>query len=154
MSHAPRINLFTHAPAHLQAMIKLSATVIEGSLDARLIELVQLRISQINGCGLCIDMHWRHLLRQDANPRHLNALSAWREAPFFSERERAALAWAEQVNAIPHSEPSDQDFALVQQHFSDTEIAELGYAIAAIRAWNVLNVSLRNPIPENPPPGM
>ena len=153
-THAARIPFFQLAPANLQAMINLSGTVKKSSLGARLIELVHLRVSQINGCGVCIDMHWRDLIKQEADPRHLNALAGWREAPFFSERERAALHWAEIVNAIPVKDPGDDDFARLQEHFTNNEIAELGYAIAVIKGWNVLNVSLRNPIPETPAPGV
>ena len=153
MTHAARIALFQLAPPNLHAMINLSASVKKSSLGERLVELVQLRVSQINGCGVCIDMHWRDLIKQDLNPRHINALAGWREAPFFSERERAALQWAELVNAIPNKEPGDADFADLKAHFSDTEIAELSYAIAVIKGWNVLNISLRNPIPEVPAPG-
>ena len=154
MTHTARIALFELAPATLQAMIQLSTTVKQSALGVRLVELVQLRVSQINGCGLCIDMHWRALMKLDINPRHINALSGWREAPFFSERERAALNWAEAVNAIPHAQPGDADFAALEDQFSDAEIAELGYAIAVIKGWNLLNVSLRTPIPEVPAPGM
>lgn len=153
MTHAARIPFFQHAPASLKAMLDLSTTVKKSSLGERLVELVLLRVSQINGCGVCVDMHWRALIKSDAQPRHLNALPGWREAPFFSERERAALQWAEAVNAIPHSQPSDEDFATLKQHFSDNEITELSYALVAIRGWNMLNVSLRNPIPETPAPG-
>ena len=153
MTHAARLPFYTLAQPSLQAMIKLSGTVKTSSLGPRLVELVNLRVSQINGCGVCIDMHWRDLIRQEADPRHLNALAGWRESPFFSERERAALHWAEVVNAIPLKDPSDEDFARLQQHFSDNEIAELGYAIAVIKGWNVLNISLRNQIPETPAPG-
>jgi AhpD family alkylhydroperoxidase len=153
MTHTARIAFFTLAQPSLQAMIKLSGTVKTSSLGPRLVELVNLRVSQINGCGVCIDMHWRDLIRQEADPRHLNAVAGWREAPFFSERERAAFNWAEVVNAIPLKDPSDTDFALLQAHFSDNEIAELSFAIAVIKGWNVLNVSLRNQIPETPAPG-
>ena len=153
MTHPARLPFFQLAQANLQAMIKLSGTVKNSSLGARLVELVNLRISQINGCGVCIDMHWRDLIGQEAEPRHLNALAGWREAPFFSERERAALNWAELVNAIPLKDPGDDDFARLQAHFSDNEIAELSYAIAVIKGWNVLNISLRNQIPEVPAPG-
>jgi AhpD family alkylhydroperoxidase len=154
MSHNARIAFHKLAPANLQAMINLSASVKKSSLGARLVELVNLRISQINGCGLCVDMHWRDLLGQGAEPRHLNAVAAWREAPFFSEREKAALRWAEIVNGQPHSDASDEEFARVREHFSEVEVVELGYAVAAIKGWNMLNLSLRNPIPEVPPPGM
>jgi AhpD family alkylhydroperoxidase len=126
----------------------LSLSVHDGLLGARLVELVQLRLSQINGCAYCIDMHWSALVKQDMDPRHINALAGWREAPFFSERERAALQWAELVNAIPHRDPGDADFAALKAHFNDAEIAELGFVTAAIRAWNMLNVSFRNPVPE------
>lgn len=153
MSHEARIHFHQYAKPSLQAMIALSTTVKQSSLGPRLVELVNLRVSQINGCGFCMDMHWRDLIRQEADPRHLNALPGWREAPFFSARERAALRWAEAVNAIPASSPSDEDFAELHAHFSDNEIVELGYAIAVIRGWNALSVSLRNQIPEVPAPG-
>jgi AhpD family alkylhydroperoxidase len=126
----------------------LSATIHKSSLGTRLVDLVLLRVSQINGCTFCIDMHWRELIRHDADPRHLNALAGWREAPFFSEHERAALRWAEIVTATPHSDASDAEFAALRAHFSDAEIAELGFVIAVINAWNLLNVSFRNPVPE------
>lgn len=140
----------------MQAMIALSGTVKKSSLGPRLVELINLRISQINGCGVCVDMHWRDLIKQEVEPRHLNAIAGWREAPasFFSERERAALNWAEAVNALPHKHPGDVDFDLLKSHFSDNEIAEMSYAIAVIRGWNVINASLHNQIPEVPPPGM
>ncbi len=153
MNHTARLPFFQLAQPSLQAMIKLSGTVKNSSLGPRLVELVNLRVSQINGCGVCIDMHWRDLMRQEADPRHLNALAGWREAPFFSERERAALQWAEMVNAIPLKDPGDEDFARLQAQFNANEIAELSYAIAVIKGWNVLNISLRNQIPETPAPG-
>ena len=150
-----RIPFFQLAPANLQAMIALSGSVKKSSLGARLVELINLRVSQINGCGVCVDMHWRDLMKQEVPPRHLNAIAGWREAPasFFTERERAALNWAEAANALPHKHPSDADFALLKSHFSDSEIAEISYAIATIRAWNLINASLLNQIPEVPPPG-
>lgn len=154
MSHTLRIPFFTLAPANLKAMINLSASVKSSSLGAYLVELIQLRVSQINGCGVCIDMHWRDLIKQDANPRHLNALPGWREAPFFSDRERAALGWAEAVNALPQQDNTDAAFAELEKHFNPTEVAELSFAVAAIKGWNMLNLSLRNQIPEVPPPGM
>ncbi len=134
-------------------MIALSGSVKQSSLGPRLVELVHLRVSQINGCGVCVDMHWRDLIKQDAEARHLNAIAGWREAPFFSARERAALGWAEAVNALPHRDHTDAAYGALQQHFSDTEVAELTYAVAAIKSWNVINLSLRNQIPQVPAPG-
>jgi AhpD family alkylhydroperoxidase len=153
VSHPARIPFFQLAPANLKAMIALSTSVKQSSLGPRLVELVNLRVSQINGCGVCIDMHWRDLIKQDADPRHLNALAGWREAPFFSARERAALGWAEAVNALPQRDDTDVAYAEAERHFSSQEIAELGYAISAIKGWNLLNLSLRNQIPEVPPSG-
>lgn len=153
MSNTVRIPYATLAPANFHALIALSISVKQSSLGYRLVELVQMRVSQINSCGICVDMHWRDLIRQEVEPRHLNALAGWREAPFFSERERAALAWAEAVNALPQADATDAAYAELHQHFNDTEIVELTYAVAAIRAWNVINLSLRNQIPEVPAPG-
>jgi len=148
MSQAVRIPYFKLAPKSFQAMLNLSATAHDGALGARLVDLVFLRVSQINGCAYCIDMHWRDLMKQGMDPRHANAVAGWREAPFFSARERAALHWAELITAIPHSDASDEEFARLRQHFSDAEIAELGFAIAVINAWNLLNAGFRNPVPE------
>lgn len=149
-----RIPLFSVAPQGLQAMIALSQAAKASSLGERIVELVNLRVSQVNGCGVCIDMHWRDLVRQGADPRHLNTVAAWRESPFFDARERAALRWADALNALPHRDDTDAAYGELREHFNETQVAELGYAIAVIRGWNVINLSLRNPIPVNPPPGM
>lgn len=154
MSNAARISLFKFAPVLLKAKTDLSMLIKKSSLGERLVELVNLRISQINGCGFCVDMHWRDLIRQGMDARHLNAVAVWREAPFFSERERAALRWAEIVNGQPHIDASDEEFKRVREYLSENEVVELGYAVAAIKGWNMLNLSLRNPIPEVPAPGM
>lgn len=148
MTQAPRVPYFQLAPKAFQQLVDLSAGIEKGRLGRRLVVLVFLRVSQINGCAYCIDMHWRDLIRQDADPRHLNAVAGWREAPFFSPSERAALRWAEIVTATPHSDASDEEFARLKAHFSDEGISELGFAIAVINAWNLLNVSFRNPVPE------
>jgi len=152
MTHSARIAYHQLAPRAFQGLLALSGALRRDLLGQRLVDLVFLRVSQINGCAYCIDMHWRDLIRQDADPRQLNAVAGWREAPFFDARERAALRWAEIVNAIPAADASDEEFALLRAQFSDEEIAELGFAIAVINAWNRLNVSLRNPLPESPQP--
>jgi len=131
----------------MKAMRAVEAYLKQSGLDHGLLHMIKLRASQMNGCAYCVDMHWRDLLRHDVDPRHANAVAAWREAPFFSERERAALHWAELVTAIPNRDPSDEAFAVLREHFSDEEIAELGFSIAVINAWNLLNVSFRNPVP-------
>jgi AhpD family alkylhydroperoxidase len=145
-----RLDYHALAPKSARALGQLSYAA-GSTLDKRLKELVNLRISQINGCAFCIDMHWADLLKQGVEPRRVNAVAGWREAHrFFDEKERAALNWAEAVNAIPQRTPSDSDFDQVKQHFSDAEIAELTFSVVAIRGWNVLNASFRTQVPETP----
>lgn len=148
MTHTARINYSQLAPTAFRNLYQLSKDLRGDLLGHRLVELVFLRVSQINGCAYCIDMHWRELMKMDADPRHVNAVAGWREAPFFDERERAAFEWAELVTGIPHSDPSDEAFARLRKQFSEEEIAELGFVIATITAWNLLSVSFRNPVPE------
>jgi AhpD family alkylhydroperoxidase len=150
MSHEPRLDYHAAAPRAARALATLSHTA-GASLGTRLKELVQLRISQINGCAFCIDMHWAALLKDGMDPRHVNAVAGWREAQrFFGERERAALAWAEALNAVPQRTPGDAEFAELRRHFSEAEIADLSFAVCAIRAWNMLNASFHTPVPEVP----
>jgi AhpD family alkylhydroperoxidase len=142
-----RLPYFQLAPKAFQGLLNLSGAIRKDVLGARLTELVFMRVSQMNGCAFCIDMHWAELLKLDADPRHVNAVAGWREAPFFSDRERAALNWAEAVTSRSHHATSDEEFAKLREHFSDEEIAELGFAISTITAWNLLNLGFRNPIP-------
>lgn len=150
MSHEPRLNYQAAATKTIQALVAFSK--VSGSdLEPRLTELVRLRVSQINGCAFCLDMHAADLLRQGVDPRHLHTVAGWREAHrFFSPRERVALAWAEAVNAIPQRTPSDAEFAALRDHFKDSEIAALTFVVCAIRAFNMLNVSFCSPVPEKP----
>ncbi len=150
MTLTARLPYHELAPKAFQGLLALSNALRRDLLGHRLVDLVLLRVSQINGCAYCIDMHWRDLVKMEVDPRHLNAVAGWREAPFFSDRERAALRWAEIVTATPHSDASDEEFARLKPHFSDEEIANLGFTIAAINAWNLLNVSFRMPLPEKP----
>jgi AhpD family alkylhydroperoxidase len=150
MSHAPRLNYHALDAKSARALSQLSYAAGSG-LDKRLHEIVNLRISQINGCAFCIDMHWADLVKQGVEPRQVNAVAGWREAHrFFSDADRAALAWAESVNAVPHRSPSDEEFEAVKQHFTDEQIASLTFAVGAIRAWNMLNASFHTPVPEVP----
>jgi AhpD family alkylhydroperoxidase len=145
-----RLDYHALAPAAARAGAQFSHAAGK-TLDKRLRELVNLRISQINGCAFCIDMHWADLVKQGMDPRHVNAVAGWREANrFFTERERAALNWAEAVNAVPHRAPSDADFDEARRHFSDAEIAALTFAVGAIRSWNMLNAAFRTQVPETP----
>ena len=150
MNPEPRMNYQAAAPKSTKALAAFSMAAAP-SIDARLRELVNLRVSQINGCAFCMDMHAAALTKQGVDPRHLHTVAGWREAHrFFSPRERAALAWSEAVNAVPNRTPSDGEFRDMREQFSESEIAELTYAITAIRAWNMLNASFHMPVPETP----
>jgi AhpD family alkylhydroperoxidase len=150
MSTEARFDYHRLAPKSAQALARFSH-VAAASLDLRLRELLNLRISQINGCAFCMDMHAAALLAGGVDQRVLNTVAGWREAPrLFSERERAALGWAEAVNALPQRTPSDAEFEAVRAQFSPEEIAELTFAVGAIRAWNMLNASSHTPIPPTP----
>ena len=150
MSHQPRLAYYAAAPKVTDAMVQFSRSV-GTSLGLRLKEMVQLRISQINGCAFCIDMHWAALVKDGMEARHINALPGWREARrFFSERECAALGWAEAVNAVPHRTPSDAEFEEARRHFSEAELVDLTFTIGAIRAWNMLNASFHTQVPKVP----
>jgi AhpD family alkylhydroperoxidase len=150
MSQQPRLDYHSLAPNAAKALARFSFAA-GGALGPRLKELVNLRISQINGCAFCIDMHWAALLKQGMDPRHVNAVAGWREAHrFFSDGERAALNWAEAVNAVPQRVASDADFQEIRRHFNDAQIAELTFAVGAIRSWNMLNASFHTPVPEVP----
>jgi AhpD family alkylhydroperoxidase len=146
----PRLNYQAAALKPTQALVAFSMAAAP-NIDERLRELVNLRVSQVNGCAYCLDMHSHALAKMGVDPRAINTVAGWREASrFFSPREQAALAWAEAVNAVPHRTPSDGEFREMREHFKDAEIAELTFAVCAIRAWNMLNASFHMPVPEQP----
>lgn len=150
MSQEPRLNYHAAAPKSAQALVAFSRDSAP-SLEPRLRELVNLRVSQVNGCAFCMDMHAHALAQMGVDARTLNTVAGWREARrFFSPRECAALAWAEGVNAVPQRTPSDAEFRELREHFKDGEIAQLTFAIGAIRAWNMLNASFHTPVPAQP----
>jgi len=142
---------FEAAPEARDALRGLERYLAGASLPKLLIELVKLRVSTINGCTYCIDMHWRTLREAGEPEQRLYGLRTWREQSGYSPRERAALAWAESVTLVAETNVPDAVFAEVSAHFSEREIMDLTYAIAAINAWNRLCVALRIP-PRNPLP--
>jgi AhpD family alkylhydroperoxidase len=111
-------------------------------LEKSLLDLVNLRASQINGCAYCLDMHWKDLRAAGENEQRLYSLDAWRESPYYSDRERAALAWTEAVTRIEEHVP-DAVYAEVRAHFNDKELGDLTLAIATINAWNRLSIASR-----------
>ncbi len=152
MSASPRLSspAVMLAPAAAKALTHLSV-IAAPSIDRRLRELVNLRVSQINGCAFCLDMHSHALLKMGVSQRQLNTLAGWREAQrLFTDKERAALAWAEAVNAVPHHVPTDEEFRHVREHFDEREVTELTFLVAAIRGWNAVNASLHTAVPPQP----
>lgn len=112
-------------------------------LDPGLLELVKLRSSQINGCAFCIDMHTKDARSRGESEQRLYALSAWRETPFYTVRERAALEWAEAVTKVSDHQVPDELYELVKPHFTEKELVDLTLAVIAINAWNRLAISFR-----------
>lgn len=135
------------APDGYKAFGPLFDYVKNCGLERRLVELVYLRTSQINGCAYCVDLHWRELLKEGEDTRKLNSVVTWKEAPFFSARERAALAWSESVTRLADTGVPDSDFATVKTAFSDKEIADLTIVIGLMNALNRLGVSSRLAVP-------
>jgi AhpD family alkylhydroperoxidase len=138
----PRLNYPKLAPEPLKVMYGLEAHVRECGLEHGLLELVKTRASQINGCAFCLDMHTQDARAAGETEQRLYALSAWREAPFFTERERAALAWTEAVTTLDGPVP-DAVYEEVRPHFAEKELVDLTWAVVAINAWNRLAISFR-----------
>jgi AhpD family alkylhydroperoxidase len=130
-------------PWNLQTMSGLEAYLHQSGLEIPLLHLIKLRASQVNGCAYCIDMHWKDLRTIGETEQRLYGLDAWRESPYYSDRERAALAWAEAVTFITDGHVSDAVYEEVKPHFSDKELADLTLAVATINAWNRLAIASR-----------
>ena len=148
----PRLNYFEAAPDGLKAMLGLEQFIRACGLERPLIELVKVRTSQINGCAYCIDMHWKDARAAGETEQRLYGLSAWRESPYYTDRERAALGWTESLTLLSRTGAPDADFAPVREHFGDKDLANLTLAIAAINAWNRLAVGFRSPAGTYQPP--
>ena len=139
----PRINPMA-APGVIEAMLGLSNYLRKsGLLDESLVNLISLRASQINGCAYCIDMHWKDLRAAGETEQRLYGLDAWEESPYYTDRERAALAWTESVTNIREGHVPDEVYERVREFFSEKELADLTLAVAAINSWNRLNIAVR-----------
>lgn len=138
-----RIDCRTVAPEGHKAFGRVHRYIAECGLEPALVHLVYLRVSQLNGCAYCIDLHWRDALAEGVSPRKANAVAAWEEAPFFSARERAALAWAESLTRIAETRAPDALYEQARLYFSERELADLTYAAALMNAFNRLGVGLR-----------
>ena len=139
-----RIDYKKVAPEAYKAMHGIEACVRGSGLEHSLLELVKTRVSQINGCAHCLDMHTKEARAAGETEQRLHLLPAWREAPFYSDRERAALAWAEAVTQISTNGVPDEIYAEVRRHFDEKALVDLTLAIVGINGWNRLAVAFRS----------
>lgn len=138
-----RINFKTLVPAAYRAMLALESYVHQSGLETSLLELVKMRASQINGCAYCLDMHSKDARATGETEQRLYVLPAWREAPFYSDRERAALAWTEAVTLVSRTHVPDDAYDFARKHFSEEELVNLTMAIVAINGWNRIQIGFR-----------
>lgn len=138
-----RLDFYTADPAIMKVLIGVENQLAKGTLDILLKELVRLRASQINGCAFCLDMHVTDALKEGETQRRLATVSAWRETPFFSERERAALEWTESLTLISQNHVPDSVWEAVRPHFTDAELMELTALITSINSWNRFAIAFR-----------
>jgi len=138
-----RVDYTQHLPAAFKGLSTASMQVHAGSIGAELTELLFLRVSQLNGCAFCLDMHASALRKAGVDQRKLDTVAGWHDSPFFDARERAALAWAESLTRLANATPDDATYAALAEQFDERGIAEVTMAIALINAWNRLGVGLR-----------
>lgn len=138
-----RLNYAKAAPGIYDAMDALDQYLGTCGLEEPLLHLVRLRASQINGCAYCLDMHWKDLVATGEKEQRLYSLDAWRECPYYTERERAALAWTEAVTRIADGHVPDAVYQEVGPHFSEKELSDITLTVATINAWNRLSIAAR-----------
>ena len=139
----PRIDYLKSARGAYHAMLGIEHYLQQCGLEESLQNLIKLRVSQINGCAYCIDMHWKDLRAAGEAEQRLYGLDAWEESPYYTERERAGLAWAESVTNIQEGHVPDGVFERVKEFFNDKELADLTLAVTAINSWNRLSIAAR-----------
>lgn len=138
----PRIDLKV-APGAYQALRGLETYLHQSGLEISLLHLIKFRASQINGCAYCLDMHWKDARALGESEQRLYGLDAWEESPYYTDRERAALAWTDAVTRVAETHVPDEVYEKVRAHFTEKEIADLTLAVATINAWNRVAISLR-----------
>jgi AhpD family alkylhydroperoxidase len=139
----PRIDFYRLSPDGYKAMLGLEHYLSKSKVESKLLHLIKLRVSQMNGCAFCLDMHWKDLRAEGETEQRMYSLDAWRETPYYTDRERAALAWAEAVTNITDGHAPDERFEEARQHFSEQELADLTLAIATINSWNRISIAFR-----------
>jgi len=142
----PRVDVTNFLTSGMgRAMLSLSSEV-EAAIERPLFELIKIRASQINGCAYCLDMHTKDARRAGETEQRIYALSAWRETPFFTDRERAALEWTEALTRVAETHVPDDVFDRVSKQFKEEEIVALTFGVVVINSWNRLAISLRPPV--------
>ena len=139
-----RINYRTANAETYQALLAMHQHLAKVFTDAKLRALVELRVSQINGCAFCLDMHSTEARHLGESQQRLDCVAAWREAPFFTERERTALAWAEALTCLAETRAPDEIYNEVKKHFSERELVDLTAVIGMINLWNRMSVGFRS----------
>lgn len=139
----PRFNFSQSSADAYQALIQIERYLHRTGLEASLLHMIKLRASQMNGCAYCIDMHWKDLKALGETDQRMYSLDAWRECPYYSERERAALAWTEAVTRVADGHVPDEVYQALKAQFSDQEISDLTVAAALINTWNRLVIASR-----------
>ena len=147
-----RINLMHVNPGVIDAMLGLEKQVRQAGFDGKLLDLVRMRASQINGCSTCLDIHSKDARANGETEQRLYGLNAWRETPYYSARERAALEWTEALTLVSETHVPDDVYERVREQFSEDELAHLSLAVVAINGWNRLNVAART-VPGDYVPG-
>lgn len=138
-----RIDYSKVDPEGINGLLQLEKHVHDSGLDPLLLELVRLRVSQINGCAYCLDMHTKNARSLGESEQRLYGISAWREAPYYSDRERAALAWSEAVTMVSQDHVPEEVYQEVRKQFTEKELVDLTLGIIAINGWNRLAISFR-----------
>jgi len=138
-----RFNYSKLSPGGYQAMLALEKYLAQCSLEENLLHLIKLRVSQINGCAFCLDKHWKDLRAHGETEQRLCSLNAWRECPYYTDRERAALAWAEALTLITQGHAPDTVYAEASAHLTEQELSDLTFAVTTINAWNRIAISSR-----------
>lgn len=140
----PRLDLMKNTPKAIHSLLDLTNTIAASPLEKSLLELVKLRASQINGCAYCLHMHAKDARAHGETEERIVLLDAWREAPCYTERERAALAWTEALTLIAETHAPDADYDALKAQFSDEEQVNLTLAITTINAWNRIAIGFRS----------
>jgi len=137
-----RIKYYNVAPEGVAAMMALGKSILASGFDPKLKSLVEIRVSQINGCAFCLNMHAHEAREAGEDQQRLDVVAAWRDTKFFTEKERAALQWAERLTMVAREHPSEEEYQELLRHFDEKELVNLTLVISTINAWNRISIGL------------